>query len=439
MKFLFGFFPFVFLIAFTNCYSQDAKFQFPQHVRNKYQTSVIYPDNVKQLEMDSIVIAIFKRWKRDYLIDNGCNGSAYIYSYSGKKGEHCVSEAMGYGMIIVALMAQRDDPYSKQLFDRLYVYVKQHPSVIDGEKYRKRNYKKKAELVDSALMAWKQTEICDTTKETSATDADLDIAYALLLADAQWGNNGEVNYLSESEIILKDIMKREINPVHKTLMLGNSIEVGDYGSWDSCVIRTSDFMPSHFREFESKYATQDWAEILKKNYELYKRIQVEFSPNYGLFPDFVDCQNDSLKRPKKELEIKKYDFSFYDNACRVPWRIGLDFILTGDLRAKSIIDKINNGMIFLCKGDPNKMHPGYSLNGDLKQSIQIDPTRFSYYGPFAVSAMIDKKYQQWLDNLWKIVSKENPDGGVVEYYDRTIQLLSLIIISGNYWTPSMFR
>jgi endo-1,4-beta-D-glucanase Y len=439
MKFQFNYFSFIFLLAFSNCYSQDAKFQFPQHIRNKYDTAVIYPDNVRQFEMDSIVIAIYKRWKKDYLIDNDCNGSAYIFSYSGKKTEHCVSEAMGYGMIIVALMAQRDDPDSKQLFDRLYFYVKRHPSVIDSEKYRKKNYQKKAELVDSALMAWEQKKICDTSKETSATDADMDIAYALLLADAQWGSNGEVNYLNESKIMLEDIIKRDINPVHKTLMLGNSIEFGEYGSWDSCVIRTSDFMPSHFREFESKYPTQDWAEILKKNYELYNRIQVKFSPNYYLFPDFVDCGNDRLMKPKKEVEIRKYDFSFYDNACRVPWRIGLDFILAGDFRAKNIIEKFNDGMISLCKGDPREIHPGYPLNGDLKQSIKIDPTRFSYYGPFAVSAMIDKKYQPWLDNLWKIVSKENPDDAVVEYYDRTIQLISLIIISGNYWTASMFR
>lgn len=439
MKFFLSYFSVTILMVSANCYSQDEKFNFPQHIRNKYHTTVIYPDNVSQFEMDSMVVAIYKRWKRDYLIDNGCNGSSYIYSNSGKNGEVCVSEAMGYGMIIVALMAQRDDPYSKQLFDRLYYYVKQHPSVIDSENYNKKSYKKKMELVDSALMSWKQTKKCDTTKETSATDADLDIAYALLLADAQWGSKGEINYLHESKIMLEDIMKREINPAHKTLMLGNSIGVGDYGSWDSCVIRTSDFMPSHFREFGLKYTTQDWAEILKKNYELYKMIQVEFSPKYGLFPDFVDCGNGRLVKPKKELELTKYDFSFYDNACRVPWRIGIDFILTGDLRAKNIIENINDGMIFLCKGDPKKMHPGYPLNGALRQSIEIDPTRFSYYGPFAVSAMIDKKYQHWLDNLWQIVSKENPGDSVVEYYDRTIQLLCLIIISGNYWTPSMFR
>ncbi|HEY1871699.1 MAG TPA: glycosyl hydrolase family 8 [Chitinophagaceae bacterium] len=427
-------------------YGQEPKFPFPQHNKIKYFGSVIYPE-VDSNQMMAVVSNIYKIWKDEFLKDNACDHSSYILSNSGggsnNRQEHCVSEAMGYGMMITVLMAEKADSGSQKLFDRLFLYVKQHPSVTDNDRYtsNRKKYSNKSIYIDSSLMAWRQVSECDTSKETSATDGDLDITYSLLLANAQWGSNGKFNYLKEARTILRDIKLKDIHPDHHTFLLGNSISTDAYGSWDSCVIRTSDFMPSHLREFNLADTDADksvWTEAINSNYFIYRRIQEKLSPDYSLFPDFIDYSFQQINLPRRRIELRKYDSTFYDNACRVPWRIGMDYVLNGNPDAYKILGKFNNGMIQLTGNDPNNIHPGgYTLNGDVSTLKQIDSTRFSYYGPLAVSAMIDKKYQTWLNRLWKLVSRENIIDDHVEYYDRTLQLLTLIVLSGNYWTPSM--
>jgi len=51
----------------------------------------------------------------------------------------------------------------------------------------------------------------------SAADGDLDIAYALLLADRQWGSCGTVNYLLEAQRVLVDVTPPLALPVTEQL------------------------------------------------------------------------------------------------------------------------------------------------------------------------------------------------------------------------------
>jgi len=48
--------------------------------------------------------------------------------------------------------------------------------------------------------------------------------------------------------------------------------------------------------------------------------------------------------------------------------------------------------------------------------------------------MIDSKNQQWLNDIWDyLIAFKLKD---FDYYDNTIKLLDMIIISGNYWKPA---
>ena len=62
----------------------------------------------------------------------------------------------------------------------------------------------------------------------------------------------------------------------------------------------------------------------------------------------------------------------------------------------------------------------------------------SFVCPFAVSAMIDKRNQPWLNNLWDCIIKLPFTSNVKDleygYFENTIKMLNLIIISGNYWS-----
>ena len=57
----------------------------------------------------------------------------------------------------------------------------------------------------------------------------------------------------------------------------------------------------------------------------------------------------------------------------------------------------------------------------------------SFIASFAVSAMVDTKNQFWLNKLWDYIVGFNLDQ--YDYYDNTIKMISMIILSGNYWVP----
>ena len=54
-------------------------------------------------------------------------------------------------------------------------------------------------------------------------------------------------------------------------------------------------------------------------------------------------------------------------------------------------------------------------------------------GPFSVAAMISRDNQPWLNKLWDyMVNFRLKD---FDYYDNSIKMINMIILSGNYWTP----
>jgi endo-1,4-beta-D-glucanase Y len=137
-------------------------------------------------ELDQAIAAFYDVWKTRYVIPGCGEGQLRIRADAAEGKATTVSEGQGYGMVIVALMAGHD-PEAQAVFDQLLHYARRHAS--SHNKW---------------LMAWAQSESCqDILGRDSATDGDLDIAYALLLADVQWGSRGAVNYRQEAERTLE--------------------------------------------------------------------------------------------------------------------------------------------------------------------------------------------------------------------------------------------
>ena len=57
----------------------------------------------------------------------------------------------------------------------------------------------------------------------------------------------------------------------------------------------------------------------------------------------------------------------------------------------------------------------------------------AFVAPLAVGAMVEAGNQAWLNALWDLVvtTPASVDG----YYENTLKLLSLIVLSGNWWAP----
>ena len=100
-----------------------------------------------------------------------------------------VSEGIAYGMLIAVYMGTKDD---QMLFDDLWKYSQAH-------------------LNGNGLMNWAiASDGTGVTGTGGATDADEDIAFALLMADKQWGSAGSLNYLNLAKAQINNIWLHEI-------------------------------------------------------------------------------------------------------------------------------------------------------------------------------------------------------------------------------------
>jgi len=385
--------------------AQPALKPFPQHV--KYFPGSVKPNHISQTQLDKAVENFYTQWKKRFIKTVPGKPESYVWFENvGKK--QCVSEGQGYGMVIVALMAGFD-PAARTTYDNLYHYYKFHHD--KRSKY---------------LMAWAQYTNGKSSDETSATDGDLDIAYSLLLADKQWGSKGPINYLQNATDMIEAIMRYEIN--HKTwsVLLCDGIEKESNDYFDT---RSSDFMPAHFKAFRCVTNDNRWDRVINAGYKLFSRLQENYSPDAGLIPDFVININNKPKPARPYFLESKYDGCYNYNACRTPWRIATDYVLTGDKRSKAIVDKINHWIRGTTNNDPYNLSAGYTLAGNDIKGRYFEA--LSFVAPFAVSATVDKNNQAWLNKVWNYMAAFKMKD--FDYYDNTIKLLDMIIISGNYW------
>jgi endo-1,4-beta-D-glucanase Y len=388
---------------------------FPQHTT--YKGAAILPNHLSREALDDTVRSFYGRWKDHYILPGCTEGEKYVW-FEGTAGKNiCVSEGQGYGMMIVALMAGFDST-AQHTYDCLYRYYKSHPSTSSP-----------------SLMAWMQTRYCRSIDGGTATDGDMDIAYSLLLADAQWGRHSNIPYRQKAMEIISAIHREEINPITYIVMEANGETPRSKDYYD---MRSSDFMPDHIRAFRQATGDSTWDSVLNNNYRVFHYLQDTYSPDAGLVPDFIrHIRLDEMSATPAQPNYleSKYDGAYNFNACRVPWRIATDYLISGDKRAARFLSRVNPWIHTTTNGNPDNISAGYSLAGEDLPHRYYEALCFIC--PFAVAAMANPdnpENQQWLNKLWNyIVGFKMKD---FDYYDNTIKMIDLIILSGNYWAPS---
>ena len=391
---------------------------FPQHV--SYQAGTILPNHVSREEMDDSVRSFYNGWKKKY-VRKGCASGEYYVWFGEPGNKQCVSEGQGYGMMILALMAGYEDS-AQSIYDGLFRYYRAHPA-----------------RTNPYLMAWAQKKGCQDVDRTTATDGDLDIAYSLLLAHTQWGDQGAINYLEEGRKMIRAILQQEINPRLFTTLLSDAIEPD---SKDYSDMRSSDFIPAHFRAFRAATGDTAWSSAIGHVYGVFDYMVKTYSPETGLVPDFIvhirekastpgaSAVAGAQPAPPNYLE-SRYDGRYNYNACRVPWRLAEDYLIYGSPESAAILQKINHWIRTTTRGNPDNISAGYSLAGEDLPHRYFEA--LSFITPFAVAAMADRTNQQWLNSLWDyIIHFRLKD---FDYYDNSIKMIGLIMLSGNEWTP----
>ncbi|HEY4935917.1 MAG TPA: glycosyl hydrolase family 8, partial [Puia sp.] len=367
----------IFILTFlvNKCFPQMIHHPFPQH--NPYHAGTIKPNHLTQEKIDGQVLDFYKIWKKQYVHPATEANQAYIFFEVEGSKLQSVSEGQGYGMIIVAMMAGAD-PEAQEIFNQLFNYVTAHPS-----------------NPETTLMAWSQLADNKNKDATSATDGDMDIAYALLLADKQWGSGGEYNYIESALKMIHAIMKEEINRESYSILLSDAVKSDSKDYYD---MRSSDFMPLNCKSFEDATGDPQWKKVLDRNYALFSHLQKNYSQRAGLIPDFITGINRHARPARPRYLESRYDGCYNYNACRVPMRIATDYLLTGDNRSFEMIRIINRWIRETTSGNPDNISAGYTLDGDDIKTRNFEA--LSFIGPFAVAAMIDKSNQQWLNDIW---------------------------------------
>lgn len=158
----------------------------------------------------------------------------------------------------------------------------------------------------------------------SAADADVDIAFALILAHEKWGGN---YYLKETTSLMDAIWNNETKEIdgHLVLMPG-VVQM----CCEKIEINPSYFSPYAFKIFKEYDPNHDWNRLVDSSY--YYLEAVTSIPKSHLPPDWFYIENGQII-----FEEKKSDFSY--EAIRVFPRIFMDYKFTGEKRALPILKR----------------------------------------------------------------------------------------------------
>ena len=365
------------------------------------------PSQYTHAQLARYVARYYHQWKREFVVKKG----AFYRTASDKKDTHrTVSEGQGYGMMIVALMAGEDKDAQK-IFDGMYGFVKAYPSEAN-----------------SAFMTWQIPE--KKGESDSAFDGDADIAYALLLASKQWGNEGKIDYAKEAKKLIDSMMTYVIGKQSHLPLLGDWVDQNGK-KYNQFTTRTSDFMPSHFRAFYRFSGDSRWLKVVEVTNHALRDIMQMPENKTALVSDFIRY-NVTLKkfRPTKRTFLEEADDSYAYNACRVPMRIGLDALLNGDKGSQKIAASMLDWIKHVSAGNPQKIYPGYRLSG---KAIDKSYTSSVFTAPFGVAAKLGNN-QPFLNAIFDAV-KENHEN----YYEDSVNLISQLIMIDAFWDPTTVK
>lgn len=402
-----------------------ANHPFPQAANISYHladgTDAIYPTTRSNAD----VSAFYDYWKNNYIISAGTSNGQSLYRVKfGKSGSNAnttVSEGQGYGMIFTVMMAGYDEN-ARNLFDGLFRYVKAHPSPNNNR-----------------LMSWKQPK--DPDNDSSAFDGDADIALGLILAAEQWGSNGAINYLAEAENIIAGIQESTIGEDSYLPMLGDWVGQNGHPPYDEShtqwTPRSSDFMLENFHSFAAISNNPEyWNRVINNSHIVIDYMQENYSPITGLLPDFIVGTNLNDFAPAYIGFLEgKDDGNYAYNAGRDPWRLGVDALLNEDSRSLTETRRMSYWMQNSTANNPLNIHAGYYLNGDALLDESKDYFTAFFAAPYGVAAMTGgASQQQWLNNIYERIKNRHED-----YYEDSITMFSLLIMTGNYWGVNTFH
>ena len=373
--FAFGFFP--------NSFAQT--YPFP--------ANVTYPFGFKATTITAAdAQTAYNAWKTTYT--EGCSDGSIRVRFDN--AAETVSEGIGYGMLMAAYTAD------SALLNGLWKYYKRFPDA-------------------NGLMNWKINGCTSATGYNAATDAELDAAMALLVMAKQFPNTtSPYTYLTEATWLINKIKAHEVATTSSNLLV---IKPGDVFGGETCT-NSSYFAPAYYRAF-AKTVTADSVFWNKLATDTYTSLVGNAHATTGLNSDWQAANGTAGGSCGSNYAFSGLRYSY--DACRTPWRIGLDYLWWGTPQAKTQLDKMTDWVQNTLGGIQN-VKDGYQQDGTLTGQWHNSP----FTGAFAVAAMA--KDQSRTDTFGSDI--KNIPAAADGYFGKTLRVLYLLTLTGNFWNPS---
>ena len=285
-----------------------------------------------------------------------------------------VSEGIGYGMLLSYFAGD------ETTFKGLWSY---------GQRY----------LDSKGLMNWQIDSSGNVIGQGSATDADEDMAYALLRADSKWPNQG---FGQGAKNLINAMLNTEVQS-------SNLINPGD--NWGTTQIMNPSYLaPAYYRAFAAITGDSRWNTIADTNLSWEQNAA---SSGTGLIPDWL---NANFSQPS--ISWDQYPDAFYYDAVRAPIRLLMDYKWNNSQTAANILNKEN---AFVSGVGVSNLKSGYSLTGSPLTNY-IDSTFLSAY---ASMGQTNSSSQFASDSLNALITNV-PNN----YFGASLRALALYVIAG---------
>lgn len=179
------------------------------------------------------------------------------------------------------------------------------------------------------LLAWKWGRAADGSfrvlDRAFASDADQDVALALILAARTWGND---EYLGQAQAILADLWQKGtlVAGKRRFLLGGDTLCQGN-----SCRLNPSYYAPYAYRIFAREDVSRDWLQLVDTSYVLLEMNSALTTTRLPSDWILLDTASGTLRLGSDKESQYSYD------AFRAHWRIALDAVLNNEARARSYL------------------------------------------------------------------------------------------------------
>lgn len=288
---------------------------------------------------------------------------------------------------------------------------------------------------DDALFSWLFGERPDGTYgilddrggQNTATDADVDMAIALLFASKRWNDD---RYFGDAIVIIRDIWEHEVMTINgKPYLLANNLE--KTSASQTAVLNPSYLSPYAYRIFAEVDPDNDWMGVVDTSYEVIEASSngaLDTGSSARLPPDWVTIHKRTgrLSAPASHTGLTT-NYSY--DALRTPWRIAIDALWFDEPRAHAALERM--GFLSEEWEQQGTLASSYSHDGEIVGQDESYAVYGGAIGHFMVAEPRQAKrvYMESLESLYNSSSFNWYED--LSYYDSNWVWFGIALYNGK--------